>query len=391
MARSSLSTTVGIIGGGQLARMTHQAAIGLGIDVIVLCPHDDAPAVRSGATHCPGRPDHLPDLIRLAEQVDVVTLDHEQTPAELLARLAALGHDVAPSATAARLGQDKTEARVVLARHGIAMAPWIQTDDLEAVDAFGDHHGWPLVLKRPTGGYDGRAVWIANDLAEASHVLDQVRGLDQERGVGAVELLFEPVVPFRHELSVLVVRSATGEVVAYPPLETVQRDGQCAEVFVPASIPELRHAQARHLAVTIAEAVDLVGIMAVELFETSDGLLLNELAVRPHNSGHLTIEACTTSQFENHLRAVVGMPLGATDLVVPAAVMVNILGPADGTDPFRRIDHALAVPGARVHRYSKTACAKRKLGHITATGPSVAEARITANRALAALSPEQAA
>ena len=388
MARRSLSTTVGIIGGGQLARMTHQAAISLDIDVIVLCPHDDAPAVRAGATHCPGQFDHLPDLIRLAEQVDVVTLDHEQTPAELLAKLAALGHDVAPSATAARLGQDKTEARVVLARYGIPMAPWIQTDDPEAVDAFGDKHGWPLVLKRPTGGYDGRAVWIANDLAEASHVLDQ------ERGVGAVELLIEPVVPFRHELSVLVVRSATGEVVAYPPVETVQRDGQCAEVFVPASIPELRHAQARHLAVTIADAVDLVGIMAVELFETSDGLLLNELAVRPHNSGHLTIEACTTSQFENHLRAIVGLPLGATDLVVPAAVMVNILGPADGTDPFCRIDHALAVPGARVHRYSKTARANRKLGHITATGPSVAEARLTANRALEALTtlnPEQAA
>ena len=384
MAHSRLSTTVGIIGGGQLARMTHQAAIGLGIDVIVLCPQPDAPAVRSGATHCSGRPDHLPDLIRLAEQVDVVTVDHEQTPAALLDQLAALGHRVAPGATAALLGQNKAKARAVLASHGVPMAPWIRTNDLDAAKAFGDQHGWPLVLKRPTGGYDGRGVWIASDLPNASRVLKQADDSDGE-------FLIEPLIPFRHELSVLVVRSETGAVVAYPPVETVQRDGQCAEVFVPATVPDLRHAEARHLAVMIAEAVDLVGIMAVELFETSAGLLFNELAVRPHNSGHLTIEACATSQFENHLRAVLGMPLGATNLVVPAAVMVNIVGPADGTDPFRRIDSALAVPGARLHRYAKTARANRKLGHITATGPSVTQARLTANRALAALIPEQAA
>ncbi len=385
MARSPLSTTVGIIGGGQLARMTHQAAISLGIDVIVLCPQHDAPAVRSGATHCPGRPDHFADLIRLAEQVDVVTVDHEETPAELLARLAALGHNVAPGATAALLGQDKTEARRVLAGHGIPMAPWVRTDDIDVVKAFGDRYGWPLILKRPTGGYDGRGVWVASDLADASRVLKQ------DRDMGAIELLVEPLVMFRHELSVLVVRSASGEVVAYPPVETVQRNGQCAEVFVPASVSELRHTQSRHLAVTIAEAVGLVGTMAVELFETSEGLLLNELAVRPHNSGHLTIEACATSQFENHLRAVLGMRLGATDLIVPAAVMLNIVGPADGTDPFHQINEALAVPGARLHRYSKAARANRKLGHITATGSSVAQARITANRALAALRPGRAA
>ncbi len=384
MANSRLSTTVGIIGGGQLARMTHQAAIGLGIDVIVLCPQPDAPAVRSGATHCSGRPDHFPDLIRLAEQVDVVTVEHEQTPAALLDRLAALGHRVAPGATAALLGQNKAEARAVLAGHGVPMAPWTRTDDLDTARAFGDQHGWPLVLKRSSGGYDGRGVWIANDVANASRVLKQADDSDGE-------FLIEPFIPFRHELSVLVVRSGPGDVVAYPPVETVQRNGQCTEVFVPATVPDLRHAEARHLAVTIAEAIDLVGIMAVELFETSGGLLFNELAVRPHNSGHLTIEACATSQFENHLRAVVGMPLGATDLVVPAAVMVNIVGPADGTDPFCQIDGALAVPGARLHRYVKKARANRKLGHITATGPSVTQARLTANRALAALNPEQAA
>ncbi len=189
----------------------------------------------------------------------------------------------------------------------------------------------------------------------------------------------------------LVVRSTTGETVAYPPVETVQRDGQCAEVFVPASVPEIRNAQARSLAVNIAEAVGLVGAMAVELFETSEGLLLNELAVRPHNSGHLTIEASTTSQFENHLRAVLGLPLGATDLAVPAAAMANVVGTADGSDPFARMAHALAVPGARVHCYAKAARPNRKLGHITATADTVAEARAITARALGAMATGRAA
>jgi 5-(carboxyamino)imidazole ribonucleotide synthase len=374
-------STVGIIGGGQLARMTHQAAIALGVDVVVLCPEPNEPAVAAGARHLAGRPERLADLIALAEQVDVVTVDHEQTPASHLAHLAELGHRVAPGAQAARLGQDKAEARVVLADHGIPTAPWITTEDPAAIDVFGVRHGWPLVLKAPTGGYDGRGVWMATSSAEARRVLAKVGG----------ELLVEPTIAFRHELSVLVVRSTTGETVAYPPVETVQRDGQCAEVFVPAAVPEIRNAQARSLAVNIAEAVELVGAMAVELFETSEGLLLNELAVRPHNSGHLTIESCTTSQFENHLRAVLGLPLGATDLVVPAAAMANVVGTADGSDPFARMAHALAVPGARVHCYAKQARPNRKLGHITATGPTVAAARAITGRALGAMAAGRAA
>jgi len=373
--------TVGIVGAGQLARMTQQAAISLGVEVVVLGEGSQAPAVRAGATLCPGRPDRLADLIRLADMVDVVTLEHEQTPADLLERLAALGYRVAPGAVAARLGQDKAEARAVLAASGIPVAPWVLTGDLAAIDAFGARHGWPLFLKSPTGGYDGRGVWKVRSPGEAAHL---VRDSDRD-------FLVEPMIPIRHELSVLVVRSTRGEVAAYPAVETVQRDGQCHEVFVPASVPARTADAAHQLALRIADLVDLVGTMAVELFVTGEGLVFNELAVRPHNSGHLSIEACTTSQFENHLRATIGLPLGAPDLRVPAAAMVNVVGGPDGSDPFERLACGLAVPGASLHRYGKEARPSRKLGHVTATGSTVTIARTTAARAVAALIGERAA
>lgn len=376
---ASAAPRVGIIGGGQLARMTHQAAIALGIDVTVLCEDPSEPAIKAGARWCEGRPDELADLERLARRVDVVTVDHERTPAALLARLAEQGHVVAPGARAARLGQDKAEARGVLAGHGIATAPWTLTDDLDAIAAFAETHGWPLVLKAPRGGYDGRGVWPAADVHEVRAVLER----------HPEPVLVEPHLRFDAELSVMVVRSRGGETVAYPAVETVQRDGICTEVLLPAHVPIELAAQARAVAARAALAADLVGAMAVELFVVDGGLLLNELAVRPHNSGHLTIEACATSQFENHLRAVLGLPLGATDATVAAACMVNVLGAPDGSDPFASLGAALEVASAHVHRYAKDPWPGRKVGHITATAPSLTEARRTAHRALSALSPRE--
>lgn len=386
-----MRSTVGIIGGGQLARMTHQAAISLGVRTVVLCPDPDAPAIASGATHVSGRPDVFDDLVTLAEQVDVVTVEHEQTPVAHLERLARLGHRVAPGAQAASLGQNKTEARRVLAGAGVATAPWISTADAAAIGTFGATHGWPVVLKAPHGGYDGRGVWVVGPSEVAAVV-----------GDGQRPILVEPLLPFTHELSVLVVRSSgvdgrTGspEVAVYPPFETVQHDGQCVEVCAPAGVPPAVAQRARSLALTIAETVDLVGTMAVELFvvpdpDTPDGsrLLLNELAVRPHNSGHLTIEACATSQFENHLRAVLGWPLGSTDLRVGAACMRNIVGPGDGADPFDHLSRALTIPGASVHHYAKSARPGRKLGHVTATAPGIDQARATAQEAVAVLATD---
>jgi 5-(carboxyamino)imidazole ribonucleotide synthase len=368
---------LGIIGGGQLARMTHQAAITLGVQTTILCDDPDAPAVQAGGRHLAGRPDHFPDLLRLAASVDAVTVDHERTPSEALGRLADRGYVVAPGALAARLGQDKADVRAVLGAEGVPVAPWItgtDVDAIEAIEAFGAAHGWPLVLKRRRGGYDGRGVWQARDL-------DAARAVVEEAG----PVVVEPYLAFAHELSVLVVRSAAGEIVAYPPVETIQRQGQCDEVFVPVLAPAPIAVQARALAVRVAELVELVGTMAVELFVVGDQLLLNELAVRPHNSGHLTIEACPTSQFENHVRAVFGLPLGATNLRVPAACMVNVIGSDDGRDPLDALGAALAVPGATVHRYGKDPRPRRKLGHITATGDDLAEARDRAARARLAL------
>lgn len=381
MGHRRLTPTVGIVGGGQLARMLHQAAIGLGVRTVVLDPDPGAPAVLAGAGHVPGQPDQLDDLLALAEAADVVTLDHEQVPADLLDRLADRGHRVAPGAAAARLGRDKAEARLVLGAHGVDLAPWVLTDEIGAIDAFAERHDWPLVLKAPTGGYDGRGVQVAADRAAAVEALVEA---------GGRPLLVEPMLPFRHELAVMVARSWSGEAVAYPPVETVQRDGQCHEVLLPAPVPVRVATAARQLAVRIAEAVELVGVMAVELFVVDDRLLLNELAVRPHNSAHLTIEACTTSQFENHLRAVLDLPLGATDPVAPAAAMVNVLGLADGSDPFERLGQALAVPGAHVHRYGKEARPNRKIGHVTALGADLAAARTTAARAAIALGQDAA-
>ena len=384
-----MTPTVGIVGGGQLARMTHQAAISLGVRTVVLCPEPDAPAVVAGALHVSGHPESFEALVTLAEQVDVVTVEHEHTPLAHLERLAHLGHRVAPGAQAAGLGQDKVEARRVLSQAGIATAPWILSSDGGAIADFGAVHGWPLVLKAPTGGYDGRGVWILEPDEVAAVV-----------GDGTRPFLVEPHLPFTHELSVLVVRtlssrSGAAEVVAYPPFETVQRDGQCVEVHTPATVPPQVAAQARTLAVMIAELVELVGTMAVELFVVPDGaapgghrLLLNELAVRPHNSGHLTIEACATSQFENHLRAVLGWPLGATDLRVGAASMCNIVGHLDGSDPFDHLPRALVIPGASVHHYCKSARPGRKLGHVTATAPGLEEAKSVARRAVGALTPQ---
>ena len=375
-----VNATVGIVGGGQLAQMTYLAGVSLGIDVVVLCPDGTEPAVRAGATHVAGVPERFDDLLDLARRCDVVTLDHERTPTHLLQRLSDAGYRVAPSAEAARVGRDKAAARVLAQAHGVPVAPWIVTGELEQVTSFGAVHGWPLHLKSTTGGYDGRGVWPVRSPAGVPEVMGQSRG----------PLLVEPTLRLEHEVSAVVVRSWSGQMVTYPLIETIQVDGACREAFVPAEVPQALRAQAGDVAAELAEAIGLVGVMAVELFVADGRLLLNELAVRPHNSGHLTIEACATSQFENHLRAVLDLPLGASELRTPAAAMANVMGGPDGADPFDRVVGALAVPGAAVHRYGKAPAPNRKLGHVTATGLDAHQARSIANRSAAALASRAA-
>jgi 5-(carboxyamino)imidazole ribonucleotide synthase len=349
---------VGIVGAGQLARMTHRAAIDLGIEVTVLATAPEDPAVTAGADHLLGAPDSLDDLLALAEISDVVTLDHERVPTEHLVALAAAGHPVRPSPEASLAAQDKLHARRLLGdRLGLPVPDFAPVAGAADVARFGLRHGWPVVLKARRGGYDGRGVRIAHSLEEAAATL-----------VEGGEWVAERHLDLERELAVLVARRPSGEAVAYPVAETVQEDGMCREMLVPAPVGEAQAQEARDLALRIAEEIGATGILAVELFVSGGRLLVNELALRPHNSGHWTIEGAETSQFENHLRAVLDWPLGATGLTAPGIATVNIVGAASGEDPRRHLPEALAVAGAHVHLYGKGARPGRKLGHVTARG-----------------------
>ena len=369
------ATCVAMVGGGQLARMTHQAAIDLGVELRVLAADASEPAVRAGAVHVRGAAANLDDLRRLADGAAVVTFDHERIPPEHLRALEREGVPLAPGQGAKLMAQDKLHARVELAHLGFPVPPFTDARTQADAEHFGAQHGWPLVGKAPRGGYDGRGVWTLEDPAAVAALLDQV-----DDG-----LVLEPRLAIERELAILVARSTTGQRVAYPVVETVQRDAMCRELLVPAPVDAELAAQARELALEIAQAIDAVGILAVELFIVDGGLLINELALRPHNSGHYTIEGSVTSQFEQHLRAVLGWPLGITDLTAPAVVTVNVVGTPAGGDPRERVQRALSVPGARVHLYDKRPQPGRKLGHVTVRGGDIATARAAARHAAAIL------
>lgn len=378
MSTVAVRPRVAMVGDGQLAQMTQQAAVSLGVELRVLGEDPDAPAVRAGAEHVLGRADDPAALRRLAEGCAVLSFDHEGAAPELLAELEADGIRLAPGAEAKALGQDKLRARRELGALGLPVPAWALVHSTEQATAFGAEHGWPVVAKAPRGGYDGRGVWELADAEAATAVIDA-----QPDG-----LLLEPLLAIDCELAVLVARSAAGELASYPVVETVQRDGMCRETRVPAAVSAAHAAEAEALARDLAERIGLVGIMAVELFLTPDGLLVNELALRPHNSGHWTIEGSETSQFEQHLRAVLGWPLGATGLRGPTVVCVNVVGPEDGSDPRDRLPAALSVAGAHVHLYGKAPRPGRKLGHVTVCGSDADTVRATALRAAALLHGE---
>jgi 5-(carboxyamino)imidazole ribonucleotide synthase len=347
-----------MVGAGQLARMCQQAAIGLGVELSVLAGSADEPAVLAGARMVEGTPDSPGDLRRLASQVDVVTFDHEQVDPDFLIELESEGVKLAPGAAAKLHAQDKLHARRSLAAHGFPMPDFAEASSIGEVDQFASVHGWPVVAKAPRGGYDGRGVWMLGDRDEAAGLLSEVSG----------PFLLEAMLEIEIEIAVMVARSTGGELAVYPVVETVQREAMCREVIAPASIPGKLADAATTMAIDIARRIGLTGVMAVELFVTPGGLLVNELALRPHNSGHYSIEGCVTSQFEQHLRAVLGLPLGDTSLTAPAVVTVNVVGGPSEEGPESRLADALAVPGAHVHLYGKRTRPGRKLGHVTVCG-----------------------
>jgi 5-(carboxyamino)imidazole ribonucleotide synthase len=356
--------TVGVVGGGQLARMMQQPAIALGVGLRVLATSFQESAAQAVRDVRIGRHDDLDALRAFAAGCDVVTFDHEHVPPLLLAMLQDEGVVVRPGGRALVHAQDKLIMRQALTAAGIPCPLWSEVETPSDVVAFAESAGWPVVLKTSRGGYDGRGVWVLDD-AEAVHDLMTTTTL-----AGGARWLAEERVDFVQELSAQVARSPHGQAVAYPVVRTVQTDGICSEVVSPApGLTDDEVVAAQHAALTVAGVLDVVGMLAVEMFETRDGrVLVNELAMRPHNSGHWSIDGAVTSQFENHLRAVLDLPLGDPTPIAPYSVMVNVLG-GDKGGLYRAYLHVLARdPGLKVHMYGKEVRPGRKLGHVTVVG-----------------------
>jgi 5-(carboxyamino)imidazole ribonucleotide synthase len=368
---------VGMVGGGQLARMTAAAAVGLGATFWVLAESPTESAALVTRNVALGSHLSLPDISALATECDVITFDHEHVPGAILSDLESSGVLVRPGSAALRYTQDKLAMRDRLSALGVGCPRYAAVSSTADVVEFAGG-SWPVVLKAVSGGYDGRGVWVCESAAEVGDVVAH-----------GVALLAEEFVPFRRELAALVARSPSGQGAAYPVAQTVQLDGICREVIAPApGLDPDTAVEAEALALRIAAELGVTGLLAVELFEARDGrLLVNELAMRPHNSGHWTIEGARTSQFEQHLRAVLDLPLGSCAPTAPSGqftVMANLLG---GTDPdvFDRYLHVMAAdPAVKVHFYGKEVRVGRKIGHVTivgSPGDDVEELRGRARRA----------
>ncbi|RJO72291.1 5-(carboxyamino)imidazole ribonucleotide synthase [Nocardia panacis] len=376
---SSAMPTVTMVGGGQLARMTHQAAIALGQRLRVLAENPDDPAAQVTPDVVFGSHTDLAALRKAAIGSHALTFDHEHVPTEYLEALVAEGVNVQPPPSALIYAQDKLAMRAKLAELEVPIPAFVPVTTPQDAVRFGAEHGWPIVLKAVRGGYDGRGVWMPESAEAASEIV-------AERLAQGVPLLAEAKVPLRRELSAMVARSPFGQAAAWPVVETVQRDGQCAVVIAPApDLSEETATAAEALALDLARSLGVVGAMAVELFETTDGaILVNELAMRPHNSGHWGMDGARTGQFEQHLRAVLDYPLGDTAPLAPVTVMANILGAPQAPDMSmdERLHHLFArMPKARVHLYGKGERPARKIGHVNVLGDEVAEVREKAERA----------
>jgi len=356
---------VGMIGGGQLSRMTAAPAAALGIDFRVLAANPDESAAQVVRDPFIGSHDDLDDLRAFARGCDVVTFDHEHVPPSYLEQLTETA--VRPGPGALIHAQDKITMRKALADLGLPIPQWAVVTNAEEVIEFGDRIGWPVIVKVSRGGYDGRGVWRVSSAAEAAAVLQQ------PLNPGA-QWFVEAMVPFQRELSAQVARSPHGQAVAYPIVRTKQIDGICAEVVAPCpDLDDDAAMRAQEIALTVARELNVTGMLAVELFDTGSEIVINELAMRPHNSGHWSIEGATTSQFENHLRAVLDWPLGSPAALAPFAVMVNILG-GDLPDLHTAFRHVMARdPGLHVHLYGKEVRPGRKVGHVTVLGDNVAD------------------
>ena len=374
----STPPTVAVIGGGQLARMMQQSAVALGINLRALVEASDGSTGQVTVDKAVGAPADLDAVAALIDGADVLTFEHEHIPAATMEEAARLV-SVQPPASALLYAQDKIAMRERLTEMGIPCPAWARVEDEGQLEEFARTIGWPLIVKTPRGGYDGHGVAIAHSAA------------DVESWWGTGPLLAEALVPFTGEVAALLARTPSGEVASWPVASTVQVDGVCAEVTAPAiGIRPETAAEARRIGERIASELGVTGVLAVEMFVVGDGaderVLVNELAMRPHNTGHWTIDGAVTSQFEQHLRAVLDLPLGSTELRAPGthAVMVNLLG-SSCAQPARALAAAFAAGGAdtKVHLYGKEVRPGRKLGHVTVVD---ADPSVGLERARAAVS-----
>lgn len=371
-----MALRVGVIGGGQLARMMIAPAVELGLDLRVLA-EEDGMAAGLAATAVGDYRD-LDTVRAFAADVDVVTFDHEHVPQDVLRALVAEGVAVHPGPDALQFAQDKLVMRARLAELGVPQPEWAPVRTADDLQRFLDAHDGAAVVKTPRGGYDGKGVRVVRSAAEAQDWLDGLADGDA--------LLAEELVPFVRELAQQIARRPGGEMVSYPVVETVQRDGVCAEVIAPAPAATERLAQvAEEIGRRIADGLGVTGMLAVELFETDDErILVNELAMRPHNSGHWSQDGAVTGQFEQHLRAVADLPLGSTEPRAAWSVMVNILGgPADGTLGDRFGAAMAAHPTAKIHTYGKAPRPGRKVGHVNVSEDDLDDAVYVARAAAA--------
>jgi len=368
--------TLGIIGGGQLAKMLAQSASQFGCDIVILERKEGSPAASLAVETLIGDWDNPDSLLKLGALADVITLENEFVDADSLAALERSGHSLWPSSQTVRVVQDKLTQKRALADAGLPVPQFAPAPDKASVVAAAKKFGWPLLLKKRRNGYDGKGNFTVRSAAEIDEAWMQLNG-------DANALYVEEFCAFTLELAMMITRSRDGETACYPVVETVQRDHICHLVKAPASIPTVTAARASDIARKAVETVGCVGAMGVEMFLARDGnILINELAPRVHNSGHYTIEGCVCSQFENHVRAVLGWPLGSPAMRAPAAVMVNLLGAGKGTGTPHGLAEALAIPGAHPHIYGKAFSAPgRKMGHVTALGQTLDEALATAQRA----------
>jgi 5-(carboxyamino)imidazole ribonucleotide synthase len=359
--------------------MAGEATSALGLSMAVLARQPDDAACAVAAEVVVGSPFVEAELRALCERCAVVTFDHEQVDLDIVARLGAEGYVLRPGAPTLEFAVDKAHMRAVFDAAGVPVPAYVIVDNgpdaAEAVGRFADEHGWPVMLKAARGGYDGKGVWPVVDASEAASVLSHVEG----------RVVAEELLPLDAELAVMVARRPSGSSAAWPAVETAQVGGVCREVLVPGRLPAEIVEHATGLGQKVAEIVGAVGVMAVELFWSGGRLLVNEVATRPHNSGHWTIEGAVTSQFENHVRAVLDLPLGSTTPQHHQVASVNVFGGPEGADPALLLSRGLAAEGAHVHLYGKDPRPGRKLGHVTVCGDDAELVRARAWSAARAL------